>query len=836
MTLAPKVSSGIAFEQPVTEPSALAGVANLAGMFAQAVPKPTKGPSQADVLGQNKSLFYSELQKGRALVEQGKPDQGNRVIRGAYRNFTKHYGREHEDVNTAFTDATGISFDVEVTGNPVDIEQITNTPDFAVTAQVLSSQFPDASPDQIYNMAVEKETQRLATDMKIAEIEQLEKVGWYDVEKTYVDKANEIGDLARGMLASADKDQVITPEEARGLRDFWKSKTGSLRKPVGVNQDSWDKYHKEYIQQTELVIDSAIGISEGQGLAEDQARALDSIIAKAVSQGKLPASLLIKMQGTGVEGYDAVIGLLKGATSDPDQAEWLEAYNDLMGKSFDELLDWVTEFEFKEDIDDLKIDPSVNTEFDNASPKQKRDSVIRGISQMALKGEPSQVALDLINTNNKLDRLGQRALQPGDFAKVFNPGYFAGIQKVFEANPAIGRQIAEQALVVMESQKQSIGRAFESEARQLGFRIQGGRLLPDSASVPNGLKRAVDSLFGGDWDLAVQSGGTDSKGVTHAGIASVLGNAQRKLQPQLDKFMGAQKSIDMMTKKFFSEGVVAGKEDDTLEGSTGDDVLLSTDGVLGLLRDSEGFRNTAYWDVNAWRTGYGSDTVTKRDGSIVPVTKDTVVSREDAERDLSRRTQEFANSARAKVGPEVWDTLPGNVTDVLIEISYNYGSVPGRLIEAIRSGNVEDIAVAVEGLKNDNGGINAKRRQRGADIIRGKATAPRGRGPEYTPPPKGRPSEASPDRTQVAEGGIDPNASQTSVGGSEANSRGETVEASNETPVASPKETTKEVMKAQAEFETLAEETKSMLLRLFGNEEAVISALATNVLDKGDLS
>lgn len=32
--------------------------------------------------------------------------------------------------------------------------------------------------------------------------------------------------------------------------------------------------------------------------------------------------------------------------------------------------------------------------------------------------------------------------------------------------------------------------------------------------------------------------------------------------------------------------------------------------VLGLIRDSEGFRTGTYWDVNAHRLGYGSDTIT----------------------------------------------------------------------------------------------------------------------------------------------------------------------------------------------------------------------------------
>jgi hypothetical protein len=55
--------------------------------------------------------------------------------------------------------------------------------------------------------------------------------------------------------------------------------------------------------------------------------------------------------------------------------------------------------------------------------------------------------------------------------------------------------------------------------------------------------------------------------------------------------------------------------------------------------------------VNALRTGYGSDTVTLADGRVVPVTADTRVTREDAERDLARRVQtEFIPRAAQAVG------------------------------------------------------------------------------------------------------------------------------------------------------------------------------------------
>ena len=37
--------------------------------------------------------------------------------------------------------------------------------------------------------------------------------------------------------------------------------------------------------------------------------------------------------------------------------------------------------------------------------------------------------------------------------------------------------------------------------------------------------------------------------------------------------------------------------------------------AFDLIKRFEGFRTTPYWDVNAYRTGYGSDTVTLADGS-----------------------------------------------------------------------------------------------------------------------------------------------------------------------------------------------------------------------------
>lgn len=151
---------------------------------------------------------------------------------------------------------------------------------------------------------------------------------------------------------------------------------------------------------------------------------------------------------------------------------------------------------------------------------------------------------------------------------------------------------------------------------------------------------------------------------------------------------------------------VAGSPHVAMSGGAGD--------AAEILRREEGFREKPYWDVNAWRVGYGSDTITRADGSVVKVTKDMRVSREDAERDLQRRlSSEFGPRAAGQVGADTWNKLPRNVRAALGSVAYNYGSLPGSVVNAARGGDVEAIAGAVESLSANKG-----RRQREAAIIR----------------------------------------------------------------------------------------------------------------------
>lgn len=153
--------------------------------------------------------------------------------------------------------------------------------------------------------------------------------------------------------------------------------------------------------------------------------------------------------------------------------------------------------------------------------------------------------------------------------------------------------------------------------------------------------------------------------------------------------------------------------------------------AVSLLRKFEGFRPSPYWDVNALRTGYGSDTVTRSDGTVERVTKDTRVTRADAERDLARRAADFERTARGQSGDEAWASLPANARAALVSVAYNYGKLPASVVSAVKSGNVEAVASAVEGLGGHNNGVNRKRRGEEAAIIRGGAIQTSGEDKRY---------------------------------------------------------------------------------------------------------
>jgi GH24 family phage-related lysozyme (muramidase) len=150
----------------------------------------------------------------------------------------------------------------------------------------------------------------------------------------------------------------------------------------------------------------------------------------------------------------------------------------------------------------------------------------------------------------------------------------------------------------------------------------------------------------------------------------------------------------------------------------------AVDRTMQLLRDKEGFKSSTYWDVNADRVGYGSDTITAADGTVRTVKRGDTVTRADAERDLQRRTQESLNTVRQAVGDEAFSRLTPNQQAALGSVTYNYGRLPDNIAAAVRTGDAGAIASAIEARQNDNNGINKSRRLSEAALARSSGDGP----------------------------------------------------------------------------------------------------------------
>lgn len=143
--------------------------------------------------------------------------------------------------------------------------------------------------------------------------------------------------------------------------------------------------------------------------------------------------------------------------------------------------------------------------------------------------------------------------------------------------------------------------------------------------------------------------------------------------------------------------------------------------TLSSIIQHEGFSATPYWDRNAYRIGYGSDTWTDGNGRVHKVTKDTApVSQEDAYRDLTRRVPEFQREGVIKyVGEQAWNQLAPETKAAVTSLAYNYGSLSElpSLRKAIQSAQPGEIAAAIKARATDNGGINRNRRLKEAAMV-----------------------------------------------------------------------------------------------------------------------
>ena len=142
------------------------------------------------------------------------------------------------------------------------------------------------------------------------------------------------------------------------------------------------------------------------------------------------------------------------------------------------------------------------------------------------------------------------------------------------------------------------------------------------------------------------------------------------------------------------------------------------DEASDFIKQFEGFTSKATWDVNAYRLGHGSDTVTSPDGTFRKVVQSDTTTKEMAGKDLARRIEkDFEPKVRKQVGEPSYSNLPNPAKISLISLAYNYGSIPKKeIIDVARTGDVVKLGdTIIESTKNDNYGksyYNALRKRR----------------------------------------------------------------------------------------------------------------------------
>lgn len=141
--------------------------------------------------------------------------------------------------------------------------------------------------------------------------------------------------------------------------------------------------------------------------------------------------------------------------------------------------------------------------------------------------------------------------------------------------------------------------------------------------------------------------------------------------------------------------------------------------AFDMIRRFEGFKTAPYWDVNHFRVGFGSDTITREDGSVVEVKPGMAVTEADAARDLQRRIAATQGRIAGTVGQDKWDGLSAPAKAAVTSVAYNYGTLPQSVADAIKTGGPGEIAASIRLLQDHNDGVNKKRRNAEADAALG---------------------------------------------------------------------------------------------------------------------
>ena len=246
-------------------------------------------------------------------------------------------------------------------------------------------------------------------------------------------------------------------------------------------------------------------------------------------------------------------------------------------------------------------------------------------------------------------------------------------------------ETAAQALRELSGEVEAVGDAAEEEAKRVeGFRsalAEMAKLVPELKSKMEDLndRQALDDAYA---------------------AAKKLASGWQEINEATETYKAALDEINA-------------REAERVQRGIGGPFDNGRDAAASLIRKEEGFRSQAYWDVNHFRVGFGSDTYVNELGKVNETLESTRVTIEQANLDLYRRIDEYMAYLREKIGSERFNAMTPEQQAALTSIVYNYGKLPASLTRAIRDGMSDsDIAAAIRNLSS-----NPERRDREAALF-----------------------------------------------------------------------------------------------------------------------
>lgn len=281
MALAPTLNQGISFEQPVAQPSPLAGVASVVGALAGA----TRQPSAADRERQFdiglKQGLVDGLEKAQALREQGKQREALNVERKTLLQFSMNGGDLNEgDTKSLVKTYTGRETeDVGFSQEEVAFNQLLESPEFQSSFLGTFATHPDISEEERVNLAATRTQMSAANDDLIEQT----RVDWNArqgqasrISKIEQWRTDNMGVLS---ISGANGGRVDQNAVQAAMVEFGNLKASILAsRPAGLSGEEWKPVQDSIVaMEQQLVLMERLTSTEE--VASDLAREFVDAIA-----------------------------------------------------------------------------------------------------------------------------------------------------------------------------------------------------------------------------------------------------------------------------------------------------------------------------------------------------------------------------------------------------------------------------------------------------------------------------------------------------------------------------------------------------------------------------